>query len=121
MSRPEASEYRERGLKECSNDIFTLKEKIDRTEWSSHPRHLSRPEASGYREGLGANRFQVFDVEKFTTHTAKLHSPHNPKVPLQGDLGGLLEKFAMHTIETSKSISEGVTWSDTLATLKIPC
>lgn len=49
------------------------------------------------REGLGANRFQVFDVEKFATHTAKPHSPHNPKVPLQGDLGGLLEKFVKHT------------------------
>ena len=49
------------------------------------------------REGLGANHFQVFDVEKFATHTAKPHSPHNPKVPLQGDLGGLLEKFAKRT------------------------
>ena len=79
------------------------------------------PKLRDIGRGLGPIVFQVFDVEKFATHTAKLHSPHNPKVPLQGDLGGLLEKFAMHTIETSKSISEGVTWSDTLATLKIPC
>ena len=46
------------------------------------------PKLRDIGRGLGPIVFQVFDVEKFATHQTISHSPHNLKVPLQGDLGG---------------------------------